>query len=66
MISPLGLMMEASVSPAPRSRIASGPVVPGVVSAPRMAASASSAADLHVDIKLLLNFTGNHRHLQTV
>ncbi|VGQ10701.1 hypothetical protein SB00610_05409 [Klebsiella quasipneumoniae subsp. similipneumoniae] len=42
MISPLGLMMEASVEPAPRSRIASGRVVSGVVSAPIMAASASA------------------------
>ena len=73
MISPLGLMMEASVEPAPRSRIASGRVVPGVVSAPRMAPRGpqrgvcrSAAADLHVDIELLLDFAGNHRHLQTI
>ena len=66
MMSPLGLMMEASVEPAPRSRIASGRVVPGVVSAPRMAASASAAADLHVDIELLLDFAGDHCHLQAI
>ncbi|VTM37144.1 Uncharacterised protein [Klebsiella quasipneumoniae] len=66
MISPLGLMMEASVEPAPRSRIASGRVVPGVVSAPRMAGFGLCAADLYVDIELLLDLAGNHRHLQTV
>ncbi len=49
-------MMEASVEPAPRSdRQRSG--VPGVVSAPRDGGFSLSAADLHVDDKLLLNFT---------
>ena len=41
-ICPCGVIIEASVEPAPRSRMASGLDVPGVVSAPKMAASASA------------------------
>ena len=42
LIFPSWLMMDASVEPAPRSSMAIGFAVPGVVKAPKIADSASS------------------------
>lgn len=58
--------MEASVDPAPRSRIASGRCGAGSGERPKNGRLRFGAAHLNRNLQFVLNFTGDEGHLQAI